>query len=89
MSLPILKRIQQDDLAMSVARALTIANETAVAQGTDLSQSLITITEEAPPPESFWQVHYGPRGYKNRRGGDLIIVVNDRTGTVSRVIRGQ
>ena len=89
MASPTLERMQQDDLAMSVARALTIANEAAVAQGTDLSQSLITITEEAPPPDSMWQVHYGPRDFRNRRGGDLIVVVNDRAGAVSRIVRGQ
>jgi hypothetical protein len=89
MTTPTLEKIQKDDLAMSVARAVAIANEEAVSRGMDLSQALVTVTEESPPPDPVWQVHYGPRDYTNRRGGDLIVVVNERAGAVARVIHGQ
>ena len=89
MSMPTLERIQQDDLAMAVARALTLANEAAAAQRVDLAQSLVSITEEGTPPKRIWQVHYGPRDYQNRRGGDLIVEVDESAGAVLRVIRGQ
>ena len=89
MATPELQDIQQDLLAMSVARALAIPNETAVAQGTDPNDSMVTITEEPSPSGRLWRIHYGPRDYVHRRGGDLIVLVDERTGGVERVIRGQ
>jgi hypothetical protein len=86
---PTLERIQQDGLAMSVARALAVANGEAATCGTDLAQSLVTITEESPPQARVWRIHYGPREYRNRRGGDLFVLVDEQTGAVRRVIRGQ
>jgi hypothetical protein len=86
---PTLEKIQQDELAMTVARVLTIANQAAIGQGTNLSQSLITITEESPPQEHLWRIHYGPRNYVNRRGGDLLVLVDDQAGEVQQIIRGQ
>jgi hypothetical protein len=83
-----LEAMQQDRLVMSVARALALANETAIAQGTKPDDCLITITEEAAEAHHRWRVHYGPRQYINRRGGDLIVVVDERTGAV-QWIRGQ
>jgi hypothetical protein len=84
-----LEEIQQDGLAMAVARAVAVANETAKMQGIDLAGSLVTITEESPPPTRIWRVHYGPRDYTRRRGGDIIVLVDDQTGAVQRLIRGQ
>ena len=84
-----LAQIQQDRLAMAVARAVAVANETATSQGIDLATSLVTITEESPPPTRLWRIHYGPRDFTRRRGGDLIVLVDDQTGTVQRSIRGQ
>jgi hypothetical protein len=84
---PTLEKIQHDERAMTVAAVLALANLAAVANGTDLSGSLITITEE--PTDHLWQVHYGPRDYKNRRGGDLMIFVDDRLGEVQKIQRGQ
>jgi len=84
-----IEEIQQDRLAMSVARAVAVANETAKAQGIDLAASLVTITEELPPPTRLWRIHYGPRDITRRRGGDLIVLVDDQTGAVQRSIRGQ
>ena len=81
--------MQQDQLAMSVARALTIANAAAHENGIERSASLITITEEMTPSGSQWRIHYGPREYLNRRGGDLIVLVDANGDSIRKVIRGQ
>ena len=84
-----LEEMQQDHLVMSVARALSLANEAALAQGTEPAASLVTITEETSSGGRLWRIHYGPRDYVNRRGGDLIVLVDERSGVVQRIIRGQ
>jgi hypothetical protein len=84
-----LETMQQDNLVMSVARALTLANETAIAQGTEPADSLVTITEEGSSAGRSWRIHYGPRDYIGRRGGDLIVIVDERNASVQRIIRGQ
>jgi hypothetical protein len=86
---PTLDEIQQDGLALGIARATALANSAAVAHGKDPSQSLVTISEETPPPDRRWRVHYGPRDFRGRRGGDLMVIVNERLGVVERVLRGQ
>ncbi|HUY35617.1 MAG TPA: hypothetical protein VMV69_22930 [Pirellulales bacterium] len=89
MSIVSLEEIQQDHLVMSVARDLAVANAAALAQGTKPGESLVTITEEASSAGRIWRIHYGPRDYVGRRGGDLIVVVDASSGAVQRVIRGQ
>lgn len=84
-----LEGIQQDRLALSVARALALANEAAIAQGTEPANSLVSITEEASPAGRLWRIHYGPRDYIGRRGGDLIVLVDECGEAVQRIIRGQ
>ena len=84
-----LEEMQHDHLVMSVARALALANEAVQAHGTDPADSLVTIVEEPGASGDIWRISYGPRDYVNRRGGDLIVVVDERAGTVERVIRGQ
>ena len=74
---------------MSVARALALANEAALKQGTVPADSLVTITEETSSTGRLWRIHYGPRDFVGRRGGDLIVIVDERTGAVERIIRGQ
>lgn len=71
------------------AAALALANEAAAAQGTDVAAALITISEDTPPPNRRWRVHYGPRDYVHRRGGDLIVLVDEQAGTVQQILRGQ
>lgn len=88
MAVPGPERLQKDERTMSAARALAMANAEAAARGTDLAQSLITITEEPAPAEHVWRIHYGPRDYKNCRGG-FVVVVDESAGVVQRVIRGQ
>jgi len=84
-----LEKMQLDGLAMSVARALALANEAAIAQGTAPTNCLVTISEETAAAGRLWRVHYGPRDYVNRRGGDLIVIVDERKEAVQQVIRGQ
>ena len=83
------EEMQHDKLVMSVARALALANEAALTQGTEPAQSLVTITEEISSAGRVWRIHYGPRNYVGRRGGDLIVLVDERTEAVQRIIRGQ
>jgi hypothetical protein len=84
-----LEELQQDRLVMSVASCLALANETALAEGTSPADSLVTISEEPSSAGQLWRIHYGPREYVGRRGGDLIIIVNEQKKTVERIIRGQ
>jgi hypothetical protein len=84
-----LEKMQQDRLVMSVARALALANETALAQGRNPTDSLVTIAEETTAAGRGWRINYGPRDYVARRGGDLIVIVDEHGGTVQRIIRGQ
>ena len=84
-----LETMENDELVMSVARALALANEAAVAQGTQPGNSIVTITEEPADAGRVWRIHYGPRDYVNRRGGDLIVLVDEKSQAVQRVMRGQ
>ena len=84
-----LEEMQQDHLVMAVARALALANAAALAEGTEPANSLVTITEEPSSAGRVWRIHYGPRDYVGRRGGDLIVLVDDSGHAVQRVIRGQ
>jgi len=84
-----LDRLQADDMAYSVARALAAANEAAVKHGVNIDESLVNISEESAPPSRVWRIHYGPRDYVNKRGGDFIVLVEDGSDAVKRTIRGQ
>lgn len=89
MSAVTLEEIQQDSVAMSVARALQLANREAIANGADPANSMITISAESAQPPSWWRIHYGPRDYISRRGGDLTVTVDADTGRIEQVLRGQ
>jgi hypothetical protein len=84
-----LEELQEDRLVMSVARALALANEAAVAHGVEPADSLVTISEESSVEGRIWRINYGPRDYVGRRGGDLIVLVGEGSQAVQRVIRGQ
>jgi hypothetical protein len=81
-----LETIERDAVALSVARALALANESALANGITPADSLVTISEKITPSGSCWQVHYGARDYINRRGGDLIVLVDIPPTSVQRVL---
>jgi hypothetical protein len=84
-----LEKMQQDHLVMSVARALAVGNEAAHTQGIEPADCMVTISEETSASSRVWRIHYGPRDYISRRGGDLIVLVDQTNGDVQQVIRGQ
>ena len=81
--------ILQDDLAVSLARAMAVANKKARELGIDVSQSLISITQDTLNGSSVWRINYGPKDYVNRRGGDVLIEVDMHDTTIKKVLRGQ
>ena len=83
------KAVLEDELAVSLARAVAAANVRARREGVELKQSLVTAAEHAGADEVCWRISYGPREYLRRRGGDVIIEVGIKDGQVRRVLRGQ
>jgi len=84
-----LEEMQSDLIVMSVARALALANEAAISHGTEPAKSLISITEESSPSGPVWRIDYVNRDGISRRGGDLIVFVDDCSQMVQRIMRGQ
>ena len=81
--------ILNDPFVASVANALSIANEKAREYGMDLTKCLISITQEMTEGRTLWRIHYGPKDYIHRRGGDLAVYVHPQDGTINKVLRGQ
>lgn len=81
--------VLQDDMAMSLANALTVANKRARELGVDLLQTLVTITQRSVNGGLVWRINYGPKEYVGRRGGDLIIDVNPSDASITQVLWGQ
>lgn len=74
---------------MSLAQALAVANRAALSEGTVPDDSLISIDEESFPSGNVWCIQYGPRAYINKRGGDLIVMIDQRTNSVQQILYGQ
>lgn len=81
--------VLQDDIAVSLARALAAANKRAREMGVNLIQSLITITQHPFNDNVIWRINYGPKEYVGRRGGDLIVEVDPIDASIKRVLHGQ
>ena len=81
--------VLEDELAVSIAQAIAAANKRAREAGTDLSQSLITVSQRAVDDRVIWRVNYGPKEYVGRRGGDLIVDVDSADASIRQVLRGQ
>jgi hypothetical protein len=79
----------QDEIAVSLARAMAAANRRARESGIDVLQSLITITQGSFNGGLVWRINYGPKDYVGRRGGDLIIEVDSDDASIKRVLWGQ
>lgn len=79
----------EDEIAVSLARAITAANKRARELGIDVLQSLITVTQQSFNGGLFWRINYGPRDYIGRRGGDLIIEVDPDDARINQVLWGQ
>ena len=87
--MPLAKEVLEDEVAVSLARAVAAANERARSEGIELKESLVTVSEEGSENEFFWRINYGPRNYIARRGGDLVIEVGLKDAQIRRVWRGQ
>jgi len=81
--------VLQDDLAISLACAMAVANSKARELGIDVTQSLISITQHTLKGSATWRINYGPKDYVNRRGGDMLVEVDMRDATIRKVLRGQ
>ena len=81
--------VLQDDIAVSLARAIAAANRRARESGVDVPQALITITQRFFNGGVVWRINYGPKEYVGRRGGDLIIEVDPSDASITQVLRGQ
>jgi len=81
--------VLQDDIAVSLARAIATSNKRARELGVDVFQSLITVTQQVSNSIPLWQINYGPKDYIGRRGGDLIIEVDPYNASIKQVMRGQ
>ena len=89
MARPLADEVLDDEVAVSLARAMAAANEKARAAGVDVAETLISITQYAIEDEAVWRINYGPKNYVGQRGGDLIVEVSAKDGTIKRVLRGQ
>ena len=84
--------VYQDDIALSLARVMALANTRARSLGVDVAQSLISITQHpvaSGAEAGAWRVSYGPRNYIGRRGGDVIIDIEPDGSAVLQVLVGQ
>ncbi len=81
--------VLEDAIAVSLARAMAFANKRAVEEGVDVPQSLITITQRFLNGDTLWRINYGPKDYVGRRGGDLIIEVDQSGVNINQVLWGQ
>src|SRR2546426_3484950 len=83
------KKVLEDELAVSLARAMAAANERARDEGIEVKQSLVTVSENCTQGGVCWRINYGPRSYVERRGGDLIVQVGLHDAKVKRGMRRQ
>lgn len=82
-------KVLADELAVSLAQAVAVANERARLEGVEIKQTMVTISEQVIQGGLCWRVNYGPRDYVGRRGGDLIVEVGRDDAQVKRVLRSQ
>lgn len=88
MSTALSAEVLDDDVAMSLARGIAAANRAAKEIGVDLPDSLVTITQVSDE-KPHWRINYGPKNYRNRRGGDVIVEVDAVDASIQNVLRGQ
>lgn len=79
----------QDEIAVSVAEILALANRRAKELGVDVRTSLITVSQHLAKGVWLWRVHYGARDFVGRRGGDLMIDVDPTNADIKQILRGQ
>lgn len=89
MSATLAPEVLQDEIALSLAQILAVANKRARELGVDVVQSLITIAQQPAEGGLVWRVSYGPKDYIGRRGGDLIIDIEPDGVGITQVRHGQ
>jgi hypothetical protein len=80
--------VLEDMVAVSLARCIAAANRAAREAGVDLPETLVTITEMSEE-KPRWRINYGPKNYRNLRGGDLLIEVDAADASIQKILRGQ
>jgi len=78
----------EDDVAVSVAKIVAVANRRARELGIDIARSELSLTRD-PHEGDVWHVHYGPLDYVRHRGGDVTIDVDAGSLVATRIVRGQ
>ena len=81
--------VLSDNIAVSLACVVAVANKRADALGIDIETSLISITQHFRSDQLLWRVNYGPKDYVGRRGGDLVIEVDPSDASIKQVLWGQ
>lgn len=81
--------VLEDQLAVSLALVLAAANRQAHQSGIDATESSISISQRPSNGEVIWRVNYSAREVVGRRGGDLIVDVDGKDGTIKQVLHGQ
>ena len=79
----------EDQLVVSLARALAAANKQARQSGVNAAENFITITQRPVNGGDIWRINYSAKDCVGRRGGDLIVEVDASDGTIKQVLRGQ
>lgn len=77
-----------DELAVSVAHILAVANRRARQAGWNVASSLVTISQHFDGG-TRWRVNYGPQNPVLQRGGDLLVELDAQDARVTKVLLGQ
>jgi len=81
--------LDADTTAISLARAVVIANRRAVEMGYGLDQHRLSIEEHQSPDGSYWRIVYLPNAGVTRRGGGCQIDVDASNGRILQALRCQ
>jgi hypothetical protein len=82
--------VSKDDVALSAAAALHVADGAARLSGEELNHELISIRARHLDGRSVWRIEYLPKDLvPGRRGGGLAVDVDAEDLTVIRVLKGQ
>lgn len=69
MAIALTENILRDNMALTVAKVLSVANQRAEAAGINAVDSLISVNQFPRAEGGAWQVEYGPQNAVGRRGG--------------------
>ena len=89
MAITLTDSVLRDDIALTVAKVLSVANERAQAAGINAVDSVISVNQSPRTEGGTWQVEYGPQNAVGHRGGGLTVEVAADGETVVQLLRGQ